>query len=146
MAQTRVTTLELKNDYRFSVSRVASWTPGAGIANKVPFDTIEYDPLGMFTIGTSYQLTIPVTGLYFLNATATASGSTSTTTFVTLYKNGNEMRRGNRDGNNNNNNYGITTQEWLTAGDIIDVRLYVTGGNIESGAVNNYFQGHLISV
>jgi hypothetical protein len=134
----------ITNPYRFSVSRSGAWTPTASTQNTVPFDTVEYDPNSNWT-GASYRYTAPVTGLYHFGGQMSCSAATGTV-FVALWKNGAELRRGARDGNNNNNYYNLSLDVPLTAGDYVELRLFVSTGSIEAGSTINYFQGRLVAI
>jgi len=128
----------LANPYKFRVYRNAAYSAPAG-ANKVPFDTIVYDPNNNFNTGTALY-TIPVTGLYSFSARMSVNGNVRT--FFDFYINGVGQGRSNDTTATAPVGTFCTNELVLNAGDTVGVWLYTSGtANIEPDNNRAYFFG-----
>lgn len=143
---TKVHSSQLNNTYAFSVYRNAAWTPGTTGENTVPWDTKLFDPNNNFSTGT-YKYTVPVTGIYQINARF--SGGTNTRTFFVLNKNaGVGVARGSDYSHSAAPGTGsiINTLVPLTAGDTLYTNIYFAAvAAAEVGLTTFYFNGYLVA-
>tara|TARA_R110000868_G_scaffold267_2_gene2323 strand:+ start:6875 stop:7534 length:660 start_codon:yes stop_codon:yes gene_type:complete len=147
IASLAVNTTTISNPYKFSVYRSTSQSVSG--ATKILWNTEDYDTNNNFT-GSTY--TVPVTGFYAFTAKGdiTNAGSLQQRMFMSLYKNGSEIRRGDDTTAAGTSNIPVTSNLTafvsLTAGDTIDVYCFTSGGlTFTAGSVANYFMGYLIS-
>jgi len=147
IASLATNTTAISNPYKFSVYRNTSQSISG--FTKISWDTEDYDTNNNFTGGT---YTVPVTGFYAFTAKGdiTNAGSVQQRMFISLYKNGSEIKRGDDTTAAGTANIPVTSNITaflsLTAGNTIEVYCYTSGGlTFTAGAVANYFMGYLIS-
>lgn len=138
----------ITNPYKFSVYRSAAQNLAAGPGvTKVSYDTEDFDSNNNFSGGT---YTVPVDGFYHFDAQLALSTSTADTFFIILYKNGSEVKRGNRmvpQAVANPHYFMLSCLLLLTEGDTIEVYGYngrAATTALEVGSMNNYFMGYLM--
>ena len=147
IANIATNTTAISNPYKFSVYRNAALTING--FTKITWDTEDYDTNNNFTGGT---YTVPVTGFYAFTAKAdiTNAGSVQQRLFLTLYKNGVEIKRGLDSTSPTNTNIVVSSNLSfnlsLTAGNTIEIYAFTSGGlALTVGSANNHFSGYLIS-
>lgn len=135
-----MTQANMKNPYKFSVSRAAAATTGNGAFAKVVWDTEAFDTNSNFATGT---YTAPVAGFYQFNACINPIAGT--VNIISLFKNGAEFRRGGQIVTAGGISVGVLVQ--LAASDTVDIYAYGNAANtIDVTAGLNYFTGHLVSI
>lgn len=123
IADEAVTPAKWTNPYCFKahVSTTYNTTPTA--TTKLALGTKLYDPNTNFSTTTS-TYTAPVAGIYRFNANFQTGGSSSSRMFLTLFKNGTEIVRG-EDRSVATFAATVTADIQLAATDTVDVRYYV---------------------
>jgi len=110
----------------------------SGTWQKILFNAENYDAAGNFNAdGVNSNFTAPSAGYYFISATMRWSSYSGTGTYtLAIYKNGSRITRKYLYG------YVIsgttTSVESLAAGDVIDIRIYSSGGTIIAGSHYTY--------
>lgn len=146
---TGIPTSMLQNPYKFSVFRNATWTASGG-SIKVPFDSKEFDTGSNVDI-TNRRFTAPADGFYHFDAAAGYIPTVSSDPiYIMLFKNGNEIKRGNQfAGLISQQNIGvISTSVQATANDYFEIFLWNASGSSKTGVPGAnfcYFSGFLIS-
>ena len=82
----------------------------------VNFDTVDFDPYSMITTGSSWHVTIPITGTYYINCSLQIGAVDSVLFFV----NGSAVRQLTYTSGNVGD--GGSTLWKFTAGDLLDIR------------------------
>jgi len=138
-------TSKVFNPYKFSAYRSAAQAAVATTVTVIPFDTEDYDTGGNFTTGASANFTAPVAGFYSFNAAIGMTTITPTRLFISLYKNGAELKRG-QDTASSVLSSMVSASLQLAANDVIDARYFssTAGGSI-AGVAATYFMGELKS-
>ena len=94
IAGSKLNIASVANPYKFSVYRNSAWNQANG-ANKVQFDTKDYDTGTNFDATTNYRFTAPIAGFYHFDASVNiASNATGQTLNAKLYKNGSLVKAG----------------------------------------------------
>ena len=118
---------QYNNPYWATMSRVAAQNCTSGVATLVQCDTIVNDPAAMCTIGAAAKITVPVSGLYWVNAIAQFNSLAVTNAMViSINKNGSLLQTIFLDTGvafNNGVNHQAGTQITLIAGD--NIQLFV---------------------
>lgn len=138
------------NPYKFSVYRHATQNTGSSGLTVILFDTKEYDTSSNVDITTNKgRFTAPIAGFYRFAARVDATIGTNQRLFVTLYKNGVEVKRGDDITSPGTAVIGSTVAATLqlAANDYVEVYVYYSTSAVAIGTdgVSNYFQGELVS-
>jgi len=143
---TGIQSSKLTNPYKFSAYRNAALNSVSSVPTKLALDTKEFDTSSNFDSTTNYRFTAPIAGFYQFNARFSVAAS-SAVSYIALYKNGVESRRGSL-GKANAEYQGVTisTMLSLAATDYIEVYYLVNAVlAFEVGASQTYLQGFLVS-
>lgn len=138
----------ITDPYKFSAYRQSSANSGSATFALVTFDNKLFDTGSNYSTSTGL-FTAPVAGFYQFNA-GIGFASNSADTIASLFKNGAEYRRGNRQKSTSSLS-GSTVSDLiqLAIGDTVSVEAFgsVTTALDISGspAVNNFFSGYLVS-
>ena len=81
------------NQPAFSVALSGNQSVSSATATKITFNSEEFDTSNAFDSTTNYRFTPQIAGYYQINA-ASLYGSNSTSSFIIIYKNGSEYKRG----------------------------------------------------
>jgi hypothetical protein len=103
------------------VYRNAAWTLATGGPVVVPFDTVDFDPAGMFSAG---RITVPVAGIYLVSAQVSSSFLAANATEIQAWVNGVALVSGAGTGNQSayaNIRSPINTLLRLAAGDYVQI-------------------------
>lgn len=139
----KATVLEVKkNIYAFSAYRSANQTVVTSTLTKVQFETENFDYNSNYDAVTNFRYTAPVNGLYLFMGTVKNNGNGDM--FCTMYKNGVETR----DGTRSTIASGLTTSHVadllaLTAGDYVEIYVYMANTTVVGGSAATYFSGIL---
>ena len=153
LADGAVTPAKWANPYKFSAYRAAALSNNG--VNPMQFDTELYDTNSNFDVPTNKgRYTAPVTGYYAFSARAEIinAGATQQRMYISLYRNGTELKRGVDTTAANSSGLPVTATfstsgVYLTVGQYAEIYMYTSGGlNVSVGATNCYFDGHLVSV
>jgi len=139
----------MKNPYAFRVYRNSAWTAGTG-ANKVQFDSEDFDTGSDFDSTTNNRFIAPVAGFYSFTATVTVSVGAGDFYGVLLRKNGSTIANGQGFVTYFafNSMFVVTTELQLAATDYIEVFFNNGSGSSRTGITgtsNTYFSGRMIS-
>jgi len=133
------------NPYKFGMYRNGALALTSGTPTQMAFDTLEFDSNNNTTLGASAKFTAPIAGYYQLNASVGVSAATPTRMFISIYKNGSELKRGNDTGTTVQS-VTVSALVQLAAGDTVDVRYFsATAGGSANGQGITYFNGYLVS-
>jgi hypothetical protein len=88
------------NGPAFSAYASSAQSVNHNTATKIAFQTEEFDTNSCYDNATNYRFTPTVAGYYQVNAGINWGGWTSTYTFVMVFKNGSEIKRGSSVPNN----------------------------------------------
>jgi hypothetical protein len=121
--------------------RTAAYTAAAGF-NKVPLDTIAYDTSGMVQIGNG-RIVCPVAGYYQAAGMVELGVSSSgQRLIVAIFKNGNEVARGNGSTLNvasGSQDYNVSDVVQCAAGDYLELWTYSSAGTAAMGGNTSVF-------
>jgi hypothetical protein len=151
MAKQKITPNQFTNPYKFEVYRSAALSTTATSTVLIPFDTKIYDTSSNIDVVTNKgRFTAPVTGYYQISARASVSTANPVRLFVSLFKNGVELKRGidNKTGSTGGLwGSSISTLVPLNATDYLEVFIYSdTTSAVEVGTTTSYYSGYLVSI
>lgn len=132
----------------FSAYRTGAQAVAQNTVTKLQCQTEEFDTASCYDNATNYRFTPNVAGYYMFNAAVYLNGS-STTTLITLYKNGVEVKRGNASGVAADSGRGATVTALISMNgttDYVEAYVYhnsasVTG--VDPQSYTNYFQAFM---
>ena len=128
----------------FSAYQSSAQTLSSAVVTKIQLQTEEYDTANCFDNATNYRFTPNVSGYYQFNASLQV-GAAATGCYVSLYKNGAEIKRGNNFAQNSSFGSCISATIYLNGStDYVEFYGYFSSGQVvASGASQTYFQGFL---
>lgn len=139
------------NGPAFSAYLSSNQSITSSVWTKVQFNTEEFDTNSNYDNATNYRFTPTVAGYYQVNASISASSSSSQTrSIIAIYKNGSEFKRGNYLGagyNSVSENPIVSALIYLNGStDYVEVYGYITGTTNTFGGVSaeTYFQASLV--
>lgn len=127
----------------FSVFQTIAQTSPTGSTAKIIFDSPEFNVGAAFNL-TNSRFTAPVNGLYAFKA---RTGCTNTRLYISLYKNGNEWRRGD-DLAYSSGFMGVSViaDFNLMKGDYVEAWIFTTSATaLQTGNALTYFNGYIIA-
>lgn len=137
-------TNKFSNPYKFLGKRTAAYNTVATAFTLYPYDAEDFDTNNNFSIATG-QYTVPVTGFYFFHWRIGSASGSNLRCLMSLFKNTAEVSRGEDVTTVTPSSIGAGMIQ-CTAGDVIDVRYYITGAvAVEIGAGLQLFGGFMIA-
>ena len=147
MASVQVPNMALSNNpYKFSVYRNAAANSPAGGSAVIQMDAELYDTSNNVDTATNKgRFTVPVAGFYHFTVRASVSGNVRI--FVSIYKNGSEVKRGvDFTGSSGVSGSIVSGTVQLAASDYVEPYVYTSGSNAyETGSPRVFFDGELLS-
>lgn len=139
------------NPYKGSVCLVGAQNLAGNVATKILFDTKTYDTSSNFSL-TNARMAAFVPGAYKFNATMNVNMNTTDYYYVSLYKNGTEVKRGNQQPGVSTTAYAYSSTVVgsipMVAGDYVEVFGLQTNASARSlnpGAALTYMDWELAS-
>lgn len=137
------------NPYKFRIYRNAAFTTGSATFTQIPFDTKQFDTSNNTSTSTG-KFTAPVSGYYQFNASVRlALPSANIIIQSSIFINGSAASNGQLYEHTAQSDESATVGDMLqlTAGDLVDIRLYTGAAYALSlpGPVYCYFSGYLVS-
>jgi hypothetical protein len=129
--------------YKFSASRATSQSIPSSASTTIVFDTEQYDTSNNYNNATGV-FTAPVAGFYHFDTGVSVAATSTSTMYISIFKNGTEFRRGSRTTSGFTADLTMSADLQLAASDTVDVRVLTTVAfSTEALAPNNYFNGIL---
>jgi hypothetical protein len=136
-----------KTPIAFSATTTIEQIIPSSVYTKVLYPVEEFDESGNFVPGATSEFTTPSTGIYHFDAVTFFLAAPNTTNYITIFVNNAPKKTTFNTSPFNTYSLQVNADLKLTAGDVVDIRLFIPGGGTQmaSSSVFIWFSGRKIN-